>query len=955
MVAAVWLALVAVSSSAQAAEIADATVTSVDVALQIFEGGQRRPDGTTVARKRSWVLGRATYHLDAPARDGQRLVLLDFASFMREDPIQLDEAALAGYVNGPFDPARLEIAGHQGARAVSRHGPRRDVVLDLEPGVRSVTLEYAVTVPSRPWPLGCVRRVCSLSGAVAPLPSVPAQGGRYLPAQGRVVQPVPWRMLDVRLGAAAPPPSVTVGSIGLAPPDRVIVSAGSGEPIAYPSVFWGPRWHRTRVVRDGVEIEVFHRRPRPSGRTPDETRLQLWRDVPGHVVTIAQDMIALRTATRPVPAGTRMRAVVGPLRTEVTQPHPATLLVSDQTLELLPSGRFEKFHLEAIARGWADVFSMDMFVGQHDPSTDQWLHGAMAFALLDLWRNRREHADEFAADVLRNLAFVPAVDRFLYTQQASFSQTYFRGVEDDLPLRNHPLWFSHEIPTGRRLHGKLTDTLGSRGVGAVYDALLDDPSAEPVALVERVYGRTMDWFFDQWLGTYPKVDYWVGEVDSERVDGGWQHAITIHKRSRQPVVEPVQVLVSDVKGGREYLVWNGQAGDARSLDAEPLQGQHTFVVHTAAKLDAVRLDPRKRLVQTPIEPENVDPVFNDRDTPEFRFLYTGAGLSVAASEFVNAGTSAARFNAVAGFAAFEASLRRDLRRTGHVLVARDRESIISVGSGVNFWWGKKANPQRRRGRVRLFVTGGWLSEGSLDPTGGIRLTERLSVIHDTRRFGWWPERGRQLTLGVVARQTLRDREGVSDHRVDMAADAQWVQLWPIAHDHVIATSIRGEIVVPMLRDPEFRSLTRVGGIGGLSGYAADEAFGLAQAAVQAEYRHVFVRNMHANLAHLAYGRSLGGVAFVGAASTSRCEDYGGLFGAQSWYANVGYGITARLSVLGVTPQLLRVEASVPLIRRSGVRCLDRVLPNFLADRQGLDDASPLLPPFNVNLLFNQPF
>lgn len=951
----VWAVVFGLCVGRAEAAVPEAVVEAVDVSLRIYEGGERRPGGTLVPRKQGWVTGRATYRLRSPAVAGQTLVLLDFAAFLQEDPVHLDEAAIAGYVNGPFDAGALRVFSHAGASGWVRAGPRQDIVVSLEPGATEVTLEYGVRVPSRPWPFGCVRRTCSLSGAVAPLPSEPARGGRYLPEHGRVVRPVRWRVGSVRLGAGEPIASLSLGSLSTPPPDRVLVSAGAGEPIAYPSVFWGPRWHRTRVVRAGVEIDVFHRRPRPSGRTPAETRLQLWRDLPGHIAQTGEEMAELLSAADVLPTGRVMRAVVGPLRAEVSQAHPATLMVSDQALELFPAGRFEKFHLEAIARGWADVYAMDMLVGRHDTSTDLWLGGSVAMALLDLWRLRREHADEFAADILRNLTFVPAVDRFLYTQQASFSQTYFRGVEDAPALRNHPLWFAHGLPTGRRIHGKLTDTLGPTRLGSFYDALLSDLSADPVRLAERSYGYTLDWFFDQWLGTYPEVDYWVEDVSSRRSGGGWDHSVTIRKLSRQPVVEPVQILVTDKDGGEVFEVWNGQAASSGTLDGEPLRGEYTFEVHTDARLDSVRLDPRKRLVQTPLEPSNVDPVFNDRDKPQFRFLYTGAGLSVAASEFVNAGTPSARFNAIAGFAAFEASLRRDLRRTGHVLVARDRESIVAVGSGVNLWWGEKTNAQRRRGRVRLFFTGGWLSDGSLDPLGGVRLTERISVIHDTRRFSWWPERGRALSLGVMARQTLRDHEGQADHRADLAADATWVQLWPIAHDHVIASSLRGEIVVPLLRDPEFRSLTRVGGIGGLGGYAADEAFGLGQIAAQAEYRHVYVRNMHANVGHVLYGRSVGGVAFVGAATTSRCDSYGGWFGRDSWYAHVGYGLTARLSVLGVTPQLLRVEASVPLVRRNGVRCLDRVLPDFLAERQGLQSADALLPPFNVNVLFNQSF
>ena len=927
--------------------------------LTIYRGRESRPDGERIPTRSAWVEAVAEYRLDRPAHAGDVLRLLDFAAFMRSEPTELDEVALASYIEGPFDPGSTTITGVWGGSDLRRVGERRDVQVRLDPGTATLVLRYAIDVPHRYWPFGCIRDRCSLSGAIAPLPSVPARGGPWLPPRGRVVQPARWSVQAsfASPGDVQPGPSLGGRARPRSRPEEIVIADGEGELAAYPSVFWGPRWNRTVRHHRGVRVEVLHPRARPSGQVPDERLLQLRRDVPGQVEQIASELVELLADSgMELPPGSDLLVVQGPLRSSVAESHPGTVLVSDQAFELLPLPRFVKFHQAAVARALAETLIAQTLVGRATASTLVWLQGSMAFALLDLWREAREHPDEYASDILRNFTFVPAVDRFLYTQQASFSRTYFRGVEDAPPLRNHPLYFSHELPTGRRIHEKLVDTLPPKALGRFYGALFAAPGTDPQAAAERAYGYTLDWFFDQWLGPYPSVDYAIEDVDSHRRGDRWVHRIVVHKHARRPVIEPVQVLVTEKDGDDHYLIWNGDLPGGEGLAGEPLQGTHTFELVTDTKIDEVRLDPRQRLVQEPQPPEeNVDPRFNDRSPPALRFLYTGAGLSVAASEFVTAATPMARFNALSFFASFEGSLRRDLKRTGHVLLARDRETYISVGTGANFWFGPKVNPQRLRSRVRLFVTTSWLNDRSLDERGGVRVSERLSLIDDTRRFFWWPDAGRRLQLGVTARQTIRVDDGPDDHRYDLVVDADWVHLWPLAHDHVIATLLGAQMVIPLVGDPEFRSLSRVGGIGGLQGYAADEVFGLGLMTAQAEYRHVYVNDLHGNLAYLAWLRSIGGVLFTGSSTVSSCDGYDGWFGSDSWYGHVGYGLMAYTSILGVTPQLFRVDASVPLVRRRGVVCLDRILPDYLAQRQGIEDPERLLPPFNINVTFNQSF
>ena len=138
-------------------------------------------------------------------------------------------------------------------------------------------------------------------------------------------------------------------------------------------------------------------------------------------------------------------------RTNVAEFHPSVVTVSDQALQLWPSRRFTEFHTTAMARATLDMLTYGRQIGHHEPSTDLWVHSALTMALLDVWRVQREHGDEFVTDIFRNFTFVPVVDNFLYSGQATFAQAYFRGSEDLMPRRVHPLYFSHMLPTGRRM------------------------------------------------------------------------------------------------------------------------------------------------------------------------------------------------------------------------------------------------------------------------------------------------------------------------------------------------------------------------------------------------------------------------------------------------------------------------------------------------------------------------
>ena len=247
-----------------------------------------------------------------------------------------------------------------------------------------------------------------------------------------------------------------------------------------------------------------------------------------------------------------------------------------------------------------------------------------------------------------------------------------------------------------------------------------------------------------------------------------------------------------------------------------------------------------------------------------------------------------------------------------------------------------------------------LTARGLDGVGGVRFAQSISIIDDTRKFSLWPDRGHRLAFGLYAQETLRTGVPAPDHRHGLTASASWVHIWPLAHQHTLASRIELTMMVPLVGRPEFRSLVRAGGVDGLGAYGGNELFGRGVALAQLEYRHMFWSNFNVNLVHLFWLRGIGGTLFTGAASVSPCDTLRGWFGKESWYGQVGYGVTAFLQLLGVTPQFIRFDVAVPLVRRRST-CLDEVLPDYLAEYQGVAPGEFQLPRVGVNLTFLQPF
>lgn len=940
----------------------------------VVEPHTTRLGGAAIHRNRAVVRGRARYILAESRGGDSTLTLLDFAAHLREEPRELDEIRLESYADGPWQGAHTRILQARVGRRMVSLAPNEEgnFEVDVRSGEREVEVEYEVVMPRRAWPFGCARGRCNLIGAGAPLPSARAEGGGRISPGERVVTSARW-FVEARFAPASRTPKSSLRGEEWAHLSRPIVSDTplfrDGE-LLYPMLTWGGAWLETNLLYRGVDIQVMSTVHRPRDRVPNETKGQLYPDTVGRVLALAKEAIDVAAAAGIEPSvGTTLRILHGPFRSAIASGHPSLVFVSDRAFQVFPAERVTKFHEAAVARAVLETLAQGFFAGRYDDSTTLWVSGMVSYALTQTWQFRRDTRDEFAEEILGRVSFMPAVDRFLYTSQAQFANSYFRGSEDPMPARNDPRYFKNSLPTGRRIHEKALDLMGTKALMEFYGALVEDSSAAPRTLLSRAYGYTLDWFFDQWLGPLIPSDYGVKSLVSEPDGAGFRHRLTVIKAVEESVVEPLQVRVSLESGESVPLVWNGESDEreaaaVREVPGEGYQMEHVFEFTTDAAVKSVLLDPRQRIVQTSRLPtsrggrtDNSDPRFNDLDPKQGRFVYTGVGINVAASEFFNATTPIARTNAVSAFLAFEASLRRDMRRTANFAIFTDRETIAGLSAAGNFFFLRPRNRQRRRLSLRAGGGFSWLNRQGLDESGGLRLTESLRLIDNTTRFGWWPESGHVLELGLSSGQTfLNDNADPDPMRVTLGVGGGWVQYWRIAHEHVIATAVRVGVVAPLVGDLQFRSLLRVGGIGGLGGFSANEVFGRGVARVQMEYRHLLIRHLSVNGLHLAWFRGLGGVLTGGVASASPCGSLDGWLDRSSWYGTAGYALQAQVQLLGALPQLIRVEASVPIGRRS-TQCLGATLPDRIATSQGLpaSQAASLLPPLSINVTFNHPF
>jgi hypothetical protein len=861
------------------------------------------------------AFGRAHYRVSNTTAETLRSVpLWLYPNHLAERPAALGDVNFHWLYPGLFSPASMEVGDARvdgkavpftiedtdaGARTLARVTLPRP----LPPGgTAALELAFETTLPHRFGAFGCDGVRCRLMGGFYPMPAHLGAGGWELAAG-------PDRVA-ARVAVAAPEGvALVVNGTHVLARGREVVTVDTDD-VPYATLISDRGFYTSSVEAAGVHLDYLHRRPRPPDSEDQPLPYVSFReDIPGLVLEAARHALEF-LGEQGLPSGPRnLTLVEAQLRHELVQVHGDVVLVSDQIFGIFPVQRLRKYHRFELVRAVFTAVLADALARGEVPEDRELAAGVLASYLLDVFTLREFKKIEFAKDLLRPVDFIPAVDRLMYAPLVASAATYFGEVGDDDPIRDDVRRFANRSPSPRLLYSKLLDLLGPAGMTRLPRAMLGggQPLREAAA---EIFGADLRWFWVQWLGPRPRVNYRLAgvRVTPRPPAAGTGESAGVHvaidvERQGDDVLEPVEVLVEDKAGGSRTLTWRTRGPRA------------TLEVDLPAGLKSVEVDPRARLVETSLgslRPSD-DPLYDNRSPARWRLIYEGFG---------------ALLNVTALTAAFEAAFvlkpQHDLRHALLLTAFHTDATTIGAGGYYDWFFGRQAD----RNTLTSALEGG-LTVSRLDPSFGLQAGEtprpgttlrgRFGLDHDTRDYIIDPWRAVGLSLvGSTALTFLDDGRRQSQ----LGAGAEALRLFELLPGHVLGVDVSAEARFGTFAVPS--QLTDAGGVGGLRGYLPGELLARANVAGRVQLRDDYVTELNWNLLHFTTVRALAGTVFAEAAALTTCDGYA--FSRERVFTDVGYSFRVLHDAFGVYQQLLSLDVAVPLRSRAEDTCLGRATP-----------------------------
>jgi len=576
------------------------------------------------------------------------------------------------------------------------------------------------------------------------------------------------------------------------------------------------------------------------------------------------------------------------LRTHLADRLSGAIAFSNRLYEITNLDRVLKFHdMQVIKAIFLEAASREA-AKRERPEDVFWVSEFMAGVWAYQYYQEKYGKEEHAQDILQWISFIPLVDQFLYTPQAPFKDAYFSTVNAQDTPRESPWTFNNLHPPGSLYYEKMVDFVGrSRTEGAVNRYLQGDSTFR--AALEKEAKENLDWFFRQWDGPYPRMNYRIAGMASDPAGSGrYRHRVDVERQGQQ-VREPVDVKLVDEDGRETTVRWDGRGP----------QGRVTW--ESGAPLDDVVVDPDQRLVEVSSFVHDHPRADNATSHPMRSPVLQRIHLSLEAIEGIP-----------------EVELLFNLRRSEdlhHMLLLDALYNVRGGGGqiGYIYFWGTEKNPDRLRWFAGPLVTAlrhtgtfGVTEEMEKDEKKGTSVEAGLVVGYDDRYYFFNPTDGLGVTLYGSSINTFLDSGGVMEGG---QAGTRVFKLFPLAFRHILALYGQAEVSFGDLLPSEVSNLSNRQA---LRGFASDETVGMATGFIASEYRHMLYNDFGANLARFIWLEGLQGVLFAAAGTASDPQGYDHLFAKDRIFVEAGYGLRLHILWGGVLPGLIGVDLAVPI-------------------------------------------